>query len=544
MTRSASASRRNIITNATANWIGFVGQVVVALFLTPVLNKALGNDRYGVWSLVESILAYLVLLDFGIGASIVRFVAKFEAVHDQKQVNRVFSTSVCLFSAAGLLALILASATALWILPLFSRLEQHPDLVAEAQGLLLLLGLSLGLGLPLKVFTCVLDALGRYPAQVVVRLLAMLVRTLLLLWVAWNDGGLVALGIVITACHVAEQMILGVLTWWYLPELRFSPRLVDRDTLRHIRGYSIDAFVAMIAGRLMFQTDAIVIGAFLYLDQITFFVMAARLVEYAKDSFRAITNGLMPAVSVLEARGDQAGIRRILFNGTRYMLWLVLPVQLGLMLLGKTFLAVWLRHSPQIAELSYPTLLILATPLTLALPQMVAARILYGTGRLRWYAWAAMIEAIANLALSVAFVQVWGIEGVALGTAIPNIVGSAALIVYICRDLNVRVGDYLRYAFLAPAVFAVPLAAGWWWAAQERDLYSWPALVITGLSGVVAYLMAGMLWEVGLGRLQDLWRRPRHVSDNGWGVEPARPLAASRSERASSSAPGNDSCAP
>src|SRR5262249_47164879 len=309
-----------------------------------------------------SILAYLVLLDFGIGASVVRFVAKFETTQDYQQVNRVFSTSICLFAAAGLLALVLAVTAAVWVLPWFARIQQYPELALEARWLLILLGLNLGLGLPLKVFPCVLDALGRYPAQAAVRLGSLVVRTLLLLAVAWNGGGLVALGMVITACNLLEHAVLAVLAWWYLPELRFSPRLADRATLGNIRGYSVDAFLAMVAGRLLFQTDAIVIGAFLFPEQITFFAVAGPLVEYAKDSFRAITTGLMPAVSVLEARGDQAGIRRVLFDGTRYVLWLVLPVQAGLMILGQPFLALWMRHNPRIAEHSYLTLLILASP--------------------------------------------------------------------------------------------------------------------------------------------------------------------------------------
>src|SRR5262245_26449966 len=128
MSRSASAGKRNILTNATANWLGFAGQVIVAFFLTPVLNQALGLDRYGIWSLVESILAYLVLLDFGIGASVVRFVAKFETTQDYQQVNRVFSTSICLFAAAGLLALVLTVTAAVWVLPWFARIQQYPEL--------------------------------------------------------------------------------------------------------------------------------------------------------------------------------------------------------------------------------------------------------------------------------------------------------------------------------------------------------------------------------------------------------------------------------
>ena len=59
------------------------------------------------------------------------------------------------------------------------------------------------------------------------------------------------------------HLAMAAAAFRYLPGLRFSLRLVDRPTLRAIRSYSADALLAMLAGRVYFQTDAIVINAFL-----------------------------------------------------------------------------------------------------------------------------------------------------------------------------------------------------------------------------------------------------------------------------------------
>jgi O-antigen/teichoic acid export membrane protein len=499
MTCATSTGRRNILTNAMVNWLGFAVQMLVAFYLSPILVQSLGGERYGIWSLVESILAYLVLLDFGVGSSVVRYIARFEATHDHDQVNRVFNTSFCIFTLAGAAALLLAAAIAYLGLPFFTKIP--PAMGPEARWLLILLGLNLGLGLPLKVFSCLLDGLGRYPAQIGIKTVGLIVRTALLLVVAASGGGLVPLALVITTCNILEYATMGLIAWRYFPQLRFSVALIDRSTLKLIRGYSVHAFVAMIAGRISFQTDAIVIGAFLMPEQITLFVIAARLVEYAKESFRAVTTGFMPAVSVLEAQGDDTGIRRMLVDGTRFGLWVVLPLQVGLMLLGKAFLSLWMKRVPEIAELSYPTLLILATPLALALPQVVAARILYGTGRLRWFARAVMIEAVANLLLSLILVQSYGIEGVALGTAIPNLLGNAALIVYICWTLDIPLASYLRKAFLLPS--AVVLVPGGIWSAFLKwgEIDSWSSFVAFGFCGLAAHCLLAILAEFGPGKV-------------------------------------------
>jgi hypothetical protein len=85
----AAESRRSwhLILSAGTNWLTFVAQLTATFFLWPLVIRALGDARYGVWSLAESILAYCTLLDLGIAACVVRDTARFRAVgrerHDQ-----------------------------------------------------------------------------------------------------------------------------------------------------------------------------------------------------------------------------------------------------------------------------------------------------------------------------------------------------------------------------------------------------------------------------------------------------------------------------
>jgi O-antigen/teichoic acid export membrane protein len=484
-----------LLTNALVNWAGFAAQLVVALWLAPVLLHGLGERRYGIWFQVESVLAYLMLFDLGVAASVVRYVARFEAQGDRDNLNRVFSTSVCLFMAAGAVVLALAALGALAGGALFNL---PPDLASEARWLLLLLGFNLAVGLPLNVFPSILDGLGRYPVKTAARTLSLLIRVPLFLWVVQTRGGLIALAGVITGLNLLEHLVMALIVRHYLPGLRFSLKLADRATFRTIRGYSLDALLAMIAGRISFQTDALVIGAFLAPQYITFFAVAAKLVEYAKSSLRTATTVLTPAVSSLEARGDTEAIRRVLVTSTRYVLWIMFPVQAGLMVLGKPFLAVWLG-GPRYADLSYPTLFILALPVALIMSQSGPARILYGIGRLRWFARVVMAEALVNLALSVLLIRPLGIEGVAWGTTIPNILASLAIAAYVCRTLGESFPTYLRRAFLLPLAVTLVPAGIWLLAVRSFDLHSWGALFLAGAAGLALYLPAAMFLEFGPG---------------------------------------------
>jgi O-antigen/teichoic acid export membrane protein len=493
-----------IYLNAGANGLGFTAQLAVAFFLSPVLVHNLGDARNGIWSLVESILAYLLLFDLGVAASVVRHVARFEATRDRDQLNRIFSTSICIFAVAGAFALCIAL---LVVFPGLSWLNVSDELVAETRWMLILLGFNLAVGLPLTVFPCTLDGLGRYPTKTAIRTVILLARVPLFLWVLHRGGGLIGIAWAITGCNLAEHALLAGAAWWYLPGLRFSLVLVDRATFRTIRGFSLDAFLAMIAGRISFQTDALVIGLCLAASPITYFVIAARLVEYAKNALRALTTVLAPAVSTMEARGDDEGIRTVLLDGTRYVLWVIVPIQIGMVMLGKPFLTLWMREP--YADLSYPTLVILSLPLSLAVAQSVAARVLYGIGRLRWFARAMLLEAACNLVLSLALVRPFGIEGVALGTCIPNIIMNVAVVVAVCRLLGLGVGVYARRAFAGPCLAGAALALGWRLTNAGELAATWWAWITFGAFGTAGFAAIAALTEWnGWMRMTWLKRQP------------------------------------
>lgn len=493
MENSKITGRRHVLTNAVASWLSFAATVVVTFFMSPVLVHALGDRDYGVWALVESVLAYLTLFDLGIGAAVVRYVARFHETQEMGNLNRIFSTSLAIFATLGMMALAVTMALAFgWARPLAVPAE----LAELTRWLLVLLGLNLAVGLPLGVYDSLLCGLGQYPLRTTIQLGILACRTATFLWILRNEYGLLEIGLAITAFGVLQNIVMVIAAHWSLPNLRFSPHFVDRHTFYTIRSYSLWAFVTMIAGRISFSTAAIVIGAVLTPEHITYFAIASRLTEYCKNAVRAATAVLTPAVSTLEATQDFDAIRHIFIAGSRYVVWFILPIQLGLICLGYCFLSLWMDR--RIAEASYVPLLVLSLPLTLTLSQSITGRIFYGMGRLRWFAWMTISEALANLLISLVLVRYLGIVGVAIGTAIPNVAFNLALIFYACRVLDVPIGAYMRGAFLAPLAAATgPLITWCTWRILAGEPSDWPHLLVVGSTGLLIYMVAGCFLERG-----------------------------------------------
>ena len=476
-----SLVKRRLLLGAATNWLAFAATLLVGFFLTPYLVRRLGDGPYGVWAFVESILAYFTLFDLGIAACVVRFVARFHTTGDRDELNRLVSTALALFLGLGALAFAIGGGLLPVVLPSLENAGVPRD---EVLAFALLMLANLATTLPLSLFPSVLDGLERFGPKSAVRVSVLAVRTIGTVVIMEKQPSLLALGVLFTACNLAEHGAFALLSFRLLPGLRFSGRLVDRATLRRVKGYSLNAFLAMVAGRTCVQSGIVIVGALMGAAPVTYFALASRLVEFAKALLRTATNTLTPAVSSLEAAGDTDAIRQLFLRGTRWVLYLILPVHLGLIVFGRPFLSVWLG-GVEYADRCYLPLVILSSTLTLVIAQSMAARILYGTGRLTQFARAAMLEAVGNVGLSVVLGVRYGLIGVAIGVALPNLVMCLWVIGHTARGLEVSIRTYVADACLRPLVAAaMPLIV---WLFVGWPIAGWTTLCSAILVGVVPY---------------------------------------------------------
>jgi hypothetical protein len=96
---------------------------------------------------------------------------------------------------------------------------------------------------------------------------------------------------------------------------------------------------------------------------------------------------------------------------------------------------------------------------TLAVFDSTAARILLGTGRVRFDAWVSLSAAALNFGLSLTLVRHYGVVGVALGTLVPAAICNLLVSVpYVCRLTGTRVVPFYLGVLLPVAGIG---AAGW-----------------------------------------------------------------------------------
>src|SRR5688500_20407746 len=115
------SANRALVIGAATNWAAFAAALAVGFFLAPYLVRTLGDSRYGVWCVVEGILAYFTLFDLGVAACLVRFVARHDATGDRAELNCLVSACLAVFAVAAVCVLVLGSALVPFVGPWLER---------------------------------------------------------------------------------------------------------------------------------------------------------------------------------------------------------------------------------------------------------------------------------------------------------------------------------------------------------------------------------------------------------------------------------------
>ncbi len=224
--------------------------------------------------------------------------------------------------------------------------------------------------------------------------------------------------------------------------------------IRTILSFSASLSVLYALTKIISYSDTVVIGAFLPIEFVTFFVIAGSLCMYAKEMPASLSILMTPRVSAMTSTGSNR-VGELILGVARIATLASAPLALIFVFRGESFIGLWM--GPAYGPLSGEVLRILAIVAWLDASRSVVIHSLTGMAKQRTVIPGVAIEAACNLALSLALVQRFGILGVALGTLIPNVLMNLGYIPWcLSKATGVPVRFFCRNAVLLPTIACLP----------------------------------------------------------------------------------------
>ena len=480
-----------VLRNVGSNWVGLGVTVAVGFFLSPFILHTLGNDAFGLWVLVFSITGYYGLFDLGIRSSIIKYVAKYAAIRDYDGLARLVNTSLCSYGGVAAVLLVVTGVGAWYVDSIF---RVPPAFLQTARLLFVMVGAALALGFPMSVFKGVLQGLQEFHWLNLTQIVCDLLRALLIVIALSHGRGLLTVALITVALPLLASCVHVLIVRRRIP-ISFGLHYVHRASFHQMISYGAVTFMIMVADQLRFASDAIVIGIFLSVSAVTYFSIAAKLVDYANNVVDSMAETFLPLSSRFDATGDLSRMRRLFIDGNRACAIVLFPICAMLIVRGRSIIDVWV--GPEY-ESSYVILVLLIVSRTAYRAQGASNRILFGMARHKPLGLAVLAEGAANLVLSILLVRHFGIVGVALGTAIPLLCLSLFFLPYYhCRLLGVRLRDFVRHAYGPALALCVPLVAALLVMERLFDARTYLELGAQLLAAGTVY-GAGVVWFLAL----------------------------------------------
>jgi O-antigen/teichoic acid export membrane protein len=399
--------------NTLWNYFGFAVNLAVNFALFPYAVRRLGTGPAGVWLLLGSVTGYMGLLELGIVPALMQRIASALGKDNRAALNETVSTAVVLMTGMMLLGL-----QFVWFAPAIAGWLQLPaGFSGQAVTAIALAIAGVSLRMPLAPFQAVLLGCQRQDRCNQLWIVLALTKALAIVVLVTLGVGVVGLVAMEAIAHLAAG---GLQIYWVrreLPMLRLGILNVRARHAIDLLSFGIPVTLAGIAVLIVEQTDKLVIGASLPIEQVTLYSAAWKLYVLAYSVPTILIQALSPVLAHLHGAGESGRLRTAFFRMTKYSGALALPMAASLGMSAGWILDFWM--GPSFAGV-YPVVAVLVCGFAVTSLNHAGHSVLFATNRVHRRLWVYDApQALLNLALSLCLVRPLGIVGVALGTLIP-----------------------------------------------------------------------------------------------------------------------------
>ncbi len=381
--------------------------VAVNFLLVPLTLTYLSPTRYGVWLTLSSIVAWVSMLDIGIGNGLRNKLAEAFAADDQVLARTYISTTyvlVALIAGGALILFLAANALIPWHTVLNTPADMEPELRALAGWVVVFFLLRLVSGL----VGMLLYAAQRPAAATLIEVLVS-IFSLAAVYVLTRtvQSSLYWLGFSVSFFAAAVPLLANVLLFGgryrrIAPSLRF----VDMRYRHSLMSLGIQFFLLQIAGIILFASSNVIITQLFGPSEVTTFNVAFKYYGVAGTVFTIILTPFWSAFTDAYAKGDVAWVKMSV-RKLRSAWTLLLAALVIMTILARPVYAIWVGKS-----VSVPPMLSVGMAVYVALVAWsnIFAYFMNGTGKIRLQVWIAVMVSVVMIPVAIFLAREAGLQ--------------------------------------------------------------------------------------------------------------------------------------
>lgn len=434
---------RNTLAQSASTLVGYAFSFILA----PIMLARLGLEAFGVWAVTGALATYAGLLDLGIGRSLSRFIAIYDAEDDERRIRECVGLGLIAVTLVGAAAAAAAAVAAPFLsreLGVLSAGEMRAVVVA-AVAIWTFNGIAgafeaVGIGKREMVPPNVASTIG-LTLNFAFSIAALIASSSLVVYAVANAAAAVA---AVVPAFAAMAYVWG----------RPFVALPSRALVREVLSFSAKNQVGWVADLINMQTDKIVIALLVGVRAVAVYEIASRVVQAARSTSILTVSAIIPTAAAEIARHGRGVVGEMYRRYTLRSSAIAFPLFM-LASVGAPFLLVaWLGRAPGDSELLVP---FLTAAYLINITTGVGSTIAIGAGHPGMVSANSLLIAALNVVLTLALAPLLGLWGVVTATFVALAVGSVMFTARFVRLFELPWRDFLA-GVGPPGMLAIGLA--------------------------------------------------------------------------------------
>lgn len=412
----------------------FVG-IGVGLAYAPVMIRILGQNEYGLYQLVQSVVSYLTLMNLGFNGAYIRYYSLAKAKNDEDQVaniNGMFFTIFIILSAA----IMIGGAVLFFNIDILGSHLTAADYVT-AKKLLVILVINLSLSMPNSLFVAYMAANERFIFQKALGIVCNLLVPALnlpLLLIGQGSVGMVCVTLFLTLlqftanCFFCFKKLRMRIHWGYF----------DKAVFKSLMGFTFFIFLSDMVDQLNTNVDKLLLGRIVGTIPVAIYSVAFNLKTHYTTFTWLMPEMFIPEVNriALEDNSDDR-LTELFIKMGRLNNYLVLLVITGFILCGKPFIHLWV--GPEYNTSYYAAVILMLSGYIPAV-QTLGVNIQNAKNMHQIRSFVYFGVACVNVAASILLIRAWGVIGTSLGTLFAILLGNGVFMnIYYHKRIGLNV---------------------------------------------------------------------------------------------------------
>lgn len=428
------------------SYVLMIFEILSTLILTPFIIRKLGQSEFGVYKLCMTITGYLLLLDLGIGNSIIRFIAKYRTKKNRIKERQFFGISIIFYIIVGIISLVLGIVLINFFPRIFSKGLDSENIML-GQKLLWLITLNIAISLMTSCFNNIILAYEEYKFSrlcSIFQIISRFIATYIVLILGYGSFGIVTVNLIV--------LILGrlLLIYYVIKIINLKPMFygIDKNFIKEILVYSSLIFLQMIATQINASLDSILLGSLVASSVVLIGIynIGTQICQYYQSIGMAFNGVLMAGiVKMVENRNnfdclidEMIRIGRIIF--------VILGIIWGCFLInGKNFIVLWAGEENIMA---YYVAVILMFIYIFILTESIGTQILWALNEHKEQSYLKMAIVILNIVLTIILIKWKPLIGATIGTFISLLIGDVIVMnIIFKKKLKMKILYYYSNLF-------------------------------------------------------------------------------------------------